>query len=296
MNAATGTSKFTDLFGRPFELDELDSLGLIAGGAFSQDELAFIEASVVANDVCIDIGANIGVFTAALARAAGPGGRVYAFEPDPENFNILQRNSMIWADVCDIQLHRAACGNKSGRAVLHRSTENKGMHRLYESPCCQGDEVEVATVAVDDVVKDKNVRLIKIDIEGYEPFALPGFEAVIKRSENILLLTEFSPVSMLDAGTSAVSYIHALGNLGLHPHRITGRKLESLDASVLVENCARLEKGDFSAMRERCQARSSAEIFAIATDFALQVGFKGSIIENLVFARKNSSRLAALKY
>jgi FkbM family methyltransferase len=289
-HSVTEASRFISLFGRPFQLDDLDSLGLSTGGAFSRDELAFIESSVEPGDACIDIGANIGVFTVALARAAGPGGHVYSFEPDPENFNILQKNSATWGDVCNIELHRAACGNKNGRATLHRSTENRGMHRLYDSPCCQGEGLEVATVVVDDIVKDESVRLIKIDIEGYEPFALPGFAAVIRRSANVLLLTEFSPISMLDAGTSAVSYLNALLDLDLYPHRIDSGKLAPLNASEMLENCAKLEAGDFSAVRENCQGRNSAEIFDIATSFASRVGFQGPIIENLVFARKTGSR------
>jgi FkbM family methyltransferase len=284
--SVTEASRVISLFGKPFQLDDLDSLGLSSGAAFSQDELAFIETTVAPGDVCIDIGANIGVFTVALARAAGARGRVYAFEPDPENFNILQTNSSAWASECDIQLHRAACGAESGRAVLHRSTENRGMHRLYDSPCCQGEGVEVATVVVDEIVKDDVVRLIKIDIEGYEPFALPGFAAIIRRSANVLLLTEFSPVSMLDAGTSAVGYVNALIDLELYPHRIDSGKLALLDAGAILENCARLDGGDFSAVREMCQGRNSAEIFDIATSFASRAGFQGPIIENLVFARK----------
>jgi FkbM family methyltransferase len=289
-HSATGASRFISLFGRPFQLDDLDSLGLSAGGGFSQDELAFIETSVQPDDVCIDIGANIGVFTVALARAAGRRGHVYSFEPDPENFNILRKNSSTWADVCDITLHRAACGDKNGRAVLHRSTENRGMHRLYESPCCQGDGVEVETVVVDEIVKDEFVRLIKIDIEGYEPFALPGFAAVIRRSPNVLLLTEFSPISMLDAGTSAVGYINALIDLDLYPHRIKSGRLEPLNAAEMLENCAKLHAADFSAVRENCRGRNSAEIFDIATNFALRAGFQGPIIENLVFARRTDAR------
>jgi FkbM family methyltransferase len=288
--SATEASRVIEFFGKPFQLDDLDSLGLSSGAAFSQDELAFIEASVGPGDVCIDIGANIGVFTVALARAAGPRGRVYSFEPDPENFNILQTNSSAWVDECDIQLHRAACGAENGRAVLHRSTENRGMHRLYDSPCCQGDGVEVATVVVDEIVTDDVVRLIKIDIEGYEPFALPGFTAITRRSANVLLLTEFSPISMLDAGTSAVDYVNALIGLDLYPHRIESGKLAPLNAGEILENCARLQAGDFSGMREMCQGRNSAEIFDIATSFASRVGFQGPIIENLVFARKAGSR------
>jgi FkbM family methyltransferase len=290
VHSATEPSKIVTLFGKPFQLDDLDSLGLGSGAAFSQDELAFIETSVAPGDVCIDIGANIGVFTVALARAAGPRGRVYSFEPDLENFRILQMNSSAWAGRCDIQLHRAACGDKNGQAVLYRSTENRGMHRLYESPCCQGEGVEVATVVVDEIVKNEVVRLIKIDIEGYEPCALPGFAAVIRRSANVLLLTEFSPISMLDAGTSAVDYVNALINLDLHPHRIESGKLAPLNASEMSANCAKLQGGDFSAMREMCQGRNSAEIFDIATSFASRVGFQGPIIENLVFARKTISR------
>lgn len=277
-----------ELFGRPFRIDDLDSLNLRSGQGFENEELAFVQKFVMPDDTCIDIGANIGLFTVALARAAGTGGRVYSFEPDPDNFAILQHNALTWRDTSDVRTFRLACGGANEISTLHRSTENRGMHRLYESPCCRGERVEVQTVIVDEIV-EQIVRLVKIDIEGYEPFAVHGLAEIIRRSPQIGILTEFSPLSMMDAGSSATTYLKTLLDFGLLPHRIQGNDLTPLDVGELQSNCAALDSGDFASMRARCFGLDSAGIFAVASSFAEQLGFRGSIIENLFFARENIS-------
>lgn len=273
-----------ELHGRPFRLDDLDSLNLRSAGGFEADELAFVRSRVGPGSVCVDIGANIGLFVVELARAAGPGGCVHAFEPDPDNFAILQLNASRWRDQCDIRLHRVACGARSGSALLHRSTENRGMHRLYDSACCQGDAVEVLTVAVDDCVHT-SVDFVKIDVEGFEPFAVRGMVATIGRSPRIALLTEFSPMSMLEAGATASGYLALLRGLGLVPHRVAAGALQPVDIDGLILACRRLEGGDFAAFRQRCIGLGAAQIHEAACAYAAALGYTEPLIENLVFTR-----------
>lgn len=279
--------KETTLFGRPFRIDDLDSLSLASGGEFEKPELEFVENRVKPGDVCVDIGANIGLFTVALARAAGRGGRVYSFEPDPDNFAILEHNASAWRDVCDISVHRSACGDRNSAATLYKSEENRGMHRLYESVCCRGEGVAVTTVIADEIVRHP-VNFVKIDIEGYEPYAIRGLTATIRQSPDIALLSEFSPMSMMEAGSSATAYVAMLAELGLLPHRITADGLQAVEVNGLLGNCARLESGDFSSFRTRCNGLDSAGVFDMATQYAEGLGFDGPIIENLVFVRASS--------
>lgn len=273
-----------DLFGRPFRPDDLDSLKLRSSAGFEAAELAFVGRTVRPGQVCLDIGANIGLFTVALAHAAGPDGWVHAFEPDPDNFALLQRNAAPWQHDCHIRLHAMACGTEDGNAQLHRSTENRGMHRLYDSACCQGEAVEVPVRRIDDVVNGP-VDFIKIDIEGFEPFAVRGATETIRRSPRLVLMTEFSPLSMLEAGASASGYLALLLELGLVPHRIEGGSLRLLDLDRLVQACRRLEGGDFAALRARCTGLAAAQIDAAAFAYAQGLGYDQPLIENLVFTR-----------
>ena len=64
---------------------------LFLQGDYSQGKAYEMKAAVKEGDTVIDIGANISYFTILLANLVGPKGKVYAFELDPRNFDILQR-------------------------------------------------------------------------------------------------------------------------------------------------------------------------------------------------------------
>jgi FkbM family methyltransferase len=67
--------------------------------------------------VCLDIGANVGIYTLVMSDLARTG-RVFAFEPASMNFGFLQRNI---ADnyVLNVTSHRVALGNKFGSGYFH---------------------------------------------------------------------------------------------------------------------------------------------------------------------------------
>jgi tRNA G37 N-methylase Trm5 len=64
----------------------------MVNGAWERDTVRLFERILRAGDVVVDIGAHVGYFTLIAARSVGPEGRVYAFEPDPENYALLVRN------------------------------------------------------------------------------------------------------------------------------------------------------------------------------------------------------------
>jgi tRNA G37 N-methylase Trm5 len=81
-----------DVDGHFFYLDPHDSLGLSVMGSFEPAETELMRQRVRPGATVLDIGANIGYFTLLMARCVGPSGHVYAFEPEPKNFELLQHN------------------------------------------------------------------------------------------------------------------------------------------------------------------------------------------------------------
>jgi len=277
------------LFGRPFCVDDIDSLNLTTDSGFERAELDFVAHHVKPGSICVDIGANIGLFTVTLARATGRRGRVYAFEPDPYNFALLERNVAPWRDECDIQTFRLACSDEEGSAALHASTENRGMHRMYESVCCAGGSVQVEMIRADKKIPDR-VDFVKVDVEGYEPFAVRGLAIAIARSPQVTILTEFSPLSMLEAGSSASAYLNLLLEFGLRPFRIVESGLEGIDVSDLRARCANLEHGDFRGLLARCAGLGAQQVFDLASHYATQLAYGRTLVENLVFRRDPQTR------
>lgn len=165
-------------------------------------------------DTIVDVGANIGYYTVLLADKVGKNGKVYAFEPDKTNFEILVKN-IKENNLENVVAINAAVGKKEGELKLHKSEENFGDHKLYEdkptlpslNPPSQNatdghrnggkdylNEELVKIIKLDDYLKDTKVDLIKIDTQGWEPEVIDGAKELIKKNKPIMFL-EYSPAS-----------------------------------------------------------------------------------------------------
>jgi FkbM family methyltransferase len=155
---------------------------------------AYLRDTVKPGQNAIDIGAHIGYFTLIMSKLVGDSGRVFAFEPEPSNFDLLQTNLRL-NRTRNVLAERKAVADRAGRAELHVSDRNTGDHRLYRSPVLRAVH-EVATVTLDGYFagNDGPVHFVKIDTQGLEPKILDGMGTLIERNRPWLaLVIEFSP-------------------------------------------------------------------------------------------------------
>ena len=144
--------------------------GLLEGA-----ERRMIAREVKPGMVAVDVGANLGVHTLALARAVGPAGRVHALEPDPSNFRLLAR-AVAEARAAQVTLHRAAAAAQAGEMDLHLSAVNRGDHRLHPE-AARRTRLRVPAVVLDDLLAgEPHVDFVKIDVQGAEVAVLRGLE------------------------------------------------------------------------------------------------------------------------
>lgn len=171
-------------------------------------EISVIKEQISAGDVVVDVGAGMGFYTLIIAEKIGPNGRIYAFEPDPKNFNELKKN-VAKSGYQNIILENKAVSERSGKIKLFVSEYFKGDHRTYGIPNDQLQSVDVETVSLDDYFKNYSGRMnfIKIDVNGFEASVFRGMKNLLARMKDVKILTEFYPVGLSRCSTDPREYL-----------------------------------------------------------------------------------------
>lgn len=221
-------------YGNLLKLDARDSL-FLGSHDYEVYETKLVLGIVRPGDVAVDVGAMIGYYTLILARGVGPGGRVYAFEPDPDSFRLLEEN-VAMNGYEHVTCRRAIVGDRSGSGSLFRAPdEHRGDNRAYAHRKRAPTEVEM--VALDEVV-EAPVDIVKVDVQGFEGRVLEGMPNLIAGSDQLTLLVEFSPELLDEAGTDPVEFLGSLREQGLRLFEIDEREgsLRGVHADRLVES------------------------------------------------------------
>jgi FkbM family methyltransferase len=176
--------------------------------------------------VCLDVGANIGLHSLTLSRRVGPRGKVIAFEPEQHNHELLRENLRL-NHVENVEVRRTAVGDRMGSVRMALHPYNHGDHRVVgEDAAGPGQEVSLTTV--DEAVKDipdGEIRLVKIDVQGYEQNVLEGMRRTLARNPGLVLLLEVFPEALQQAGSSASKLVQTLVDLGFDGWELHQRRL-----------------------------------------------------------------------
>ncbi|HVB99615.1 MAG TPA: FkbM family methyltransferase [Candidatus Dormibacteraeota bacterium] len=220
----------------------------VLDGHYERATRALVERLLPPGGTFIDVGAHVGLYTLVAARRVGPGGRVYAFEPEPNNFQLLtqniQRNG--YANVTPVPC--AVC-ERTGQSPLFVSRQGNDRHSLFRNPRSPIREQRqaVETTTLDDFLASAGwpeIDLVKMDIEGAEPLAIAGMSRMLGRSSRMHLIVEFSPEMLEAGGTPPCQFLTDLAAHGLELFSIE-------DNASLVPLCA----GQFAAAAEQVRAR-----------------------------------------
>lgn len=145
-------------------------------GSYERTNARLLRSLCQSGMTVFDVGANVGYYTLLFARAVGPSGRVFAFEPDPDNFVFLQRHLTLNRTM-NVSLVEAAASHQTGEARFECA---KSMGHISE----EGRTI-VRTVRLDEF---PTPDLIKMDIEGGEIDAIPGAARILSEKRTIWLI------------------------------------------------------------------------------------------------------------
>jgi FkbM family methyltransferase len=167
--------------------DPVIGRSIYLSGEYEHESIYKVKAHVKPGHNCIDIGANIGYYSKLLSSIIGDSGVVYCFEPLPSVFSLLQKNM----DGCyNAELYNMAVSDKTGVVPFTYNTDNYGNNSLSSENVFDSKKksIHVSTVRLDDIIGDRKIDFIIIDVEGHELNALKGAENIIRRCRPIILM------------------------------------------------------------------------------------------------------------
>jgi FkbM family methyltransferase len=173
-----------------FRADDVIGRSLRLYGEWSQHELSYLRPFVVPGRDVVDVGANIGTHTLAFAQWVGSG-RVIAIEPQPFVASVLEVNCAL-NELRNVEVVKAACGSRTARAAYSLDKTNVGATTLDSQKWWKNillalfrvrreETSHVPVHPLDDMLTDRPVSFIKIDVEGMELDVVNGAIQVLKK-------------------------------------------------------------------------------------------------------------------
>lgn len=182
---------------------------------YERDTLAALRKVLRPGMNVVDAGAHIGYFSRHCARLVSPGGRIFSFEPHPDNAALARHNTKRYRNCIVIQ---KALGDTMGTSLLYVASSS-GDHSLAGPRQGHAAPIPVEVVTLDDFLESAGnppVHLVKLDVEGYEPHVLRGMETTLSRNTDIILICEYCPAHILSAGLSRDQYFTLLKSYGFN--------------------------------------------------------------------------------
>lgn len=161
-------------------------------GTYEKGSLYVMKSILKQGDVFIDIGANIGLMSIFAATIVKDEGKVIAFEPNPVTREIFWKNVNL-NSFSNIEISPFAIGSKNESAIIYdRWDSNRGSASLIK-PNVESGSYSIQTIKLVDYVGiKKKIRLIKIDVEGFELEVLRGANEILMPSDSPILIVECS--------------------------------------------------------------------------------------------------------
>ena len=147
---------------------------------------SFMESVITSGDIVIDVGAHIGIHT---VHAAKLGGYVFSIEPIPSNIRLLERNIQLNNVSNSVELIKgAACDHKGIGTIYvhnysgsHSMVYSRGARNVIRVPCFRLDSL---------FLEKKHIKLIKIDVEGFEVNVVRGMESILSKKSAKYIVIE----------------------------------------------------------------------------------------------------------
>ena len=243
-------SDFVEIEGRKIFTRNNDGLALSIFKIYEPNQTEVVKKYVHEGDTVIDIGAHVGYYTLLMAQLVGENGKVYSFEPDPANFQLLKKNVEI-NGFENVVLIQKAVSNITDKVKLFLGDDDSAINRIYDAKLGDAKEsIDVESVTIDEYFKenDELINFIKIDSEGSEVKIINGMKQFLSRNQELVMMTEFFPFLIKKSGDEPNQYLKSLEKSGFSLYNILDKnektnKINSenfLESGINSEYCTNL--------------------------------------------------------
>lgn len=164
-------------------------------GDHEPDVQALLAKFLKPGSIAYDVGSYVGFFALGMARVVGREGRIFAFEPDPENAARIREHIARNSPAAQIQVVEAAVWRATGERKVpyrrgHQVRSQGGVEADGLKPVlASGEHILVTSISLDDFVASGNPapQLLKIDVEGGETAVLSGAERLLAEHKPLII-------------------------------------------------------------------------------------------------------------
>ncbi|MGF1924652.1 MAG: FkbM family methyltransferase [Bacteroidia bacterium] len=169
--------------------DSLQSMWIMYNWIVDWEEFNLIKDSVKEDQICFDVGANMGFYSIWLSKFTN--NKIYSFEPNKKNYDRLIENISINKGA-NIIANNCGLSDQSGSAKFTKSRDGEN-HIVLEKTDLSTETIQLQTI--DEVIETNNIERIgylKIDVEGFELNVLKGAKLCLKKKQVDIIQLEIN--------------------------------------------------------------------------------------------------------
>ena len=233
-------SDFVEIEGRKMFTQNNDGLALSIFKIYEPNQTEIVKKYVHEGDIVVDIGAHVGYYTLLMAQLVGKNGKVYSFEPDPVNFQLLKKSVEI-NGFENVVLIQKAVSNITDKVKLFLGDNDSAINRIYDAKLGDAKEsIDVESIRIDEYFKenDELINFIKIDSEGSEVKIINGMKQFLSRNQELVMMTEFFPFLIKKSGDEPNQYLKSLEKSGFSLYNILDKneKTNKINSENFLES------------------------------------------------------------
>ena len=229
-----------------FDIDlKLDpAMGNMYFGLYQYEMTNLMKRLLKEGDTFIDVGENVGYISAFALGLVGGSGHVHAFEPVPRYFSrlrALQQNN----PGANLHVNAVALGERQGTSkIAITSLQNIGWNTMVPDFMRKDtikEEIEIPVARLTDYLAEKNVRnlrLVKIDTEGFEFPVMKGFRDYLRQAGELpVIVVEIAPTAYPKLNSTCGEFALFMSELGYAARaidRTQAVRIEELDRTTDV--------------------------------------------------------------